>query len=642
MVADLEYFANEMSLQSNLSVVNKSVQIVTADENANVHLTDSFSGNQMNYQLTFYFKGTDGKAKLNLYAQGKSISSIELKENTLEYTTQPVTIAEGDILSVYIISNKDLGFSLKKVEAKHVAISSPSPGPLPKPMPKPEPSPKPKPENPKFSDILKARDTRKSDGSLPFRPGAFGHGVYTKGGSGGKVFKVTNTKSSGSGSLKACIDATGPRICVFEVSGLIKTQGYLNINNDYLTIAGQTAPFPGITIQSHALRVQASNIIIEHVRVFSSDELTNKDENDTGGYANRNAIVVGYSKKSLQNIVLNHVTAAFGSDGILTQWYGVDNLTVRRSFLGLPLHQSMHVDEGGSGWENLAAHGMSTLIGHWAKNVDIHQSLIAYSNWRNPRTGAKNLSYFNNINYHYAKEAMQVYTRESNKSAFASIIGNHFIHGTAAKGDLVVAVPGSGGFPFPVQVHLSDTIWENQNGSQNSTSPSSTIRVSGGKDKYFSLKSSPEKLPYKSDVLPASETEIVVSSLMGAWPSLRSPLEKEIAENLQARKGEHINCYTEKSNQILEKKIKQYASEYASNRCELDGKGWTSWREWFPKDIKKRSLDSLMPSPAEKNKKLPSGYTKMDAFLHACSRYVEFGTGSCHKNNIDPQGTPWP
>ena len=95
--------------------------------------------------------------------------------------------------------------------------------------------------------------------ALPVIPGAAGFGMDTKAGRGGTVYKVTNLNADGAGSLKACIDATVPRTCVFEVSGTIRITSDLIIRNSQLRIAGQTAPSPGIMIrgaahQDHRLR----------------------------------------------------------------------------------------------------------------------------------------------------------------------------------------------------------------------------------------------------------------------------------------------------------------------------------------------------------------------------------------------------
>ncbi len=80
-------------------------------------------------------------------------------------------------------------------------------------------------------------------------PGAEGFGAGSVGGRGGKVYEVTNTNDSGSGSLRSCIEASGPRICIFRTGGLITLNSPLTILNPYITIAGQTAPGGGITIK---------------------------------------------------------------------------------------------------------------------------------------------------------------------------------------------------------------------------------------------------------------------------------------------------------------------------------------------------------------------------------------------------------
>ncbi len=94
---------------------------------------------------------------------------------------------------------------------------------------------------------------------VPAFPGAEGFGAGTRGGRGGQVIKVTNLNTSGPGSFAAALLAEGPRIIVFDVSGviegppppgawLIPKSKRFYATNAPVTIAGQTAPGAGITL----------------------------------------------------------------------------------------------------------------------------------------------------------------------------------------------------------------------------------------------------------------------------------------------------------------------------------------------------------------------------------------------------------
>src|SRR5690348_1308087 len=114
--------------------------------------------------------------------------------------------------------------------------------------------------------------------ALPVIPGAAGYGMDTPAGRGGKVMRVTNLNASGAGSLKACAsDTSGPRVCIFDVSGTIRITQDLMIRYGNLTIAGQTAPSPGIMIRGAAIKIQANDVLIQHIRVRAGDDTNGPD-----------------------------------------------------------------------------------------------------------------------------------------------------------------------------------------------------------------------------------------------------------------------------------------------------------------------------------------------------------------------------
>src|SRR5690606_28044298 len=138
-------------------------------------------------------------------------------------------------------------------------------------------------------------------GPLPVFPGAEGYGSTTPAGRGGQIMKETNLNDSGSGCLRAAVEATGPRIVVLELSGRIRLSSPLTIRNPFITIAGQTAPSPGIQITDRMVRVSTHDVLMQHLRVRVGDE----NKTDDGSWANEDAITPYGS--GVYNVILDHL-----------------------------------------------------------------------------------------------------------------------------------------------------------------------------------------------------------------------------------------------------------------------------------------------------------------------------------------------
>lgn len=134
-------------------------------------------------------------------------------------------------------------------------------------------------------------------------PGAEGYASDITGGRGGQVIHVTNLDASGSGSLQAALSASGPRIIVFDVSGVIEADEILIENGDF-TLAGETAPGGGITIagklNSAYLDDTVTNFIIRHLRIRPRN--LSGTEGDAIRIANNS------------NFILDHISVSWGSD----------------------------------------------------------------------------------------------------------------------------------------------------------------------------------------------------------------------------------------------------------------------------------------------------------------------------------------
>lgn len=98
--------------------------------------------------------------------------------------------------------------------------------------------------------------------------GAQGWAASTPGGRGGELLRVTTLAADGPGSLAEALRTSGPRTVVFEVAGVIDLGlQEIRITEPFLTIAGQTAPSPGITIIRGGLIIATHDVVVRHLRI---------------------------------------------------------------------------------------------------------------------------------------------------------------------------------------------------------------------------------------------------------------------------------------------------------------------------------------------------------------------------------------
>ncbi len=191
--------------------------------------------------------------------------------------------------------------------------------------------------------------------ALPVIPGGAGFGMETVAGRGGRVYRVTNLNASGAGSLKECVDGTTARVCIFEVSGTIRITSDLIVRNSRLTIAGQTAPSPGIMLRGAGLRIQTSDVLVQHLRVRPGDDPNGPDPE------NRDALKIqGSAEKPVKNIVIDHCSFSWSIDEVASVWGPHDNVTLSNNIFAQPLHDSLHPQHDRTG---RMAHGYGVLLG---------------------------------------------------------------------------------------------------------------------------------------------------------------------------------------------------------------------------------------------------------------------------------------
>lgn len=239
-------------------------------------------------------------------------------------------------------------------------------------------------------------------------PTAEGYGRFAIGGRGGRVIHVTHLNDSGPGSLRAAVEATGPRTVVFDVSGLITLQSKLLIRkeNEFLTIAGQTAPGKGICIRNYTFGgLGARDTIVRYVRLRMGDLAGETMD--------------GMGLAGSDHCIIDHCSISWSIDEAFSS-RGAKNITFQRNLISEALNIAGHSHYGagsghgyagsisgdiGSFHHNLLAHNAGrnwSLAGgvdqanRHAGRLDI-RNMVVY-NWKHRTTdgGARQVQFVNN------------------------------------------------------------------------------------------------------------------------------------------------------------------------------------------------------------------------------------------------------
>lgn len=429
--------------------------------------------------------------------------------------------------------------------------------------------------------------------ALPVIPGAAGFGMDTVAGRKGTVIKVTNLKASGPGSLKACAsDFNGPRVCVFEVSGIIRITEDLMIRWNNITIAGQTAPSPGIMIRGAALRIQASDVLVQHIRVRAGDDAVGPDP------ANRDSLKIeGTATKPVRNIIIDHCSFSWAVDEVASVWGVHDNVTFSNNIFSEPLNQSIHPTDDG---KSIEKHGFGVLFGSspTGGRVTLTNNLMAHIVERNPLSRDREMVMVNNLIYNRVNFDVDL-QNEKGLVSKNSVVGNVFVNGpnfTLHTKPIYLRTKGEFTLLAGSKVYVKDNSAP-QNGG---TGSSSLVQFTGG-DVVSGLLQTVTMPTWNSGLtVRTTANNAVYNSVLksaGARPYDRDSVDKRIITHVKERGGRIINC----------------VASNGSERCKLSAGGWP----YYAQNTRRLTIPSS-PSTVTSN-----GYTNLENWLHAMDDNVQ-------------------
>lgn len=364
-------------------------------------------------------------------------------------------------------------------------------------------------------------------------------GAATPGGRGGRIVRVTTLDVDGEGSLKSAIELDVPRVIVFEVGGVIDLAGHaLDLKHPYVTIAGQTAPPPGITLIRGGIDVHTHDVIVEHLRVRTGE----------AGFAKHS----GWERDGLStfdgaaNIVVDHCSFAWATDENLSasgkrfsgatpdQWRASTShdITYSNNIIAEGLGNSTHGKSG--------EHSKGTLVHDNVTGIVIAGNLYAHNGQRNAlfKGGARG-AFVNNLIYDPGKRAVHYNLWASEWGSHPYQTGRLALVGNVLKGgastDRAIAFFMLGG-EGDVELYQADNIATGRDGQ-----PLPMFgRYRNATGRIIAIDKS-VALPADTEALAASAVSEAVLAHAGARPWDRDAVDRRLIDEVRSGGGRIID-----------------------------------------------------------------------------------------------------
>jgi pectate lyase len=412
---------------------------------------------------------------------------------------------------------------------------TPSPSPTPTPSPTPEPTPEPTPSTtpeptpstpeptpsttPEATPPTSPTPTVSPQASPLAFPGAVGYGRTTPGGRGGDVLFVTTLADDGPGSLRAALEASGPRTVVIRVSGVITLASTIKVESPYLTVAGQTAPGDGVVVRGEAVKILTHDVVIRHLR-FRTGDATTGDPSEADG------LTIHATTAPISNIVLDHVDMTWGPDiGGLAVLGPVWNVTVQNSIMGEGLYLSRHPEGTVKNGGHAFGVNVTPLVvgGGHAERLTFYRNLFTDAEKRMPAIrSADCVDLVNNVIYDWGTQSVAGNPRGLN------VVNNWYRWGPVGTSRAMFKSQSVAADPviYPDSVFMSGNVADGFVPSALSGTVYATTARCGG----------PSVVPDSAD---AAWTAVIDGA--GATLPVRDEVDRRIIDELVARSGGYLN-----------------------------------------------------------------------------------------------------
>jgi len=368
-----------------------------------------------------------------------------------------------------------------------------------------------------------------------------GWAAGTQGGRGGRLIRVTTLAESGPGSLREAVEAEGPRIVVFEVGGVIDMAGKeLNIRHPFITIAGQTAPRPGITVIKGETNIRTQQVIIQHL-MFRPGEFgrPKKGGHDQDGISTQGAA---------SQVIVDHCSFSWATDENLSvggpRFNGANPDEWRRNTSHQITYSHNLIYEGlANSVHEKGEHSKGSLIHDNATGVLLYANLYAANMERNALfKGGVHAAMVNNLIYNPGGKAVHYnlvaheWVGQPFQLGRVTLVGNVYRQGPDTRPNTPLFALGGHG---DVELFLQDNIAVDEVGkpvAQTGVYTAGTARI---------LKAAQPYLPADIRMHAVSSLEAELPLAVGARPWERDPIDFKLLSDVAEGRGKIIDSELE-------------------------------------------------------------------------------------------------
>jgi len=367
--------------------------------------------------------------------------------------------------------------------------------------------------------------------------GPLGPASTTVGGKGGQIVKVTNLDSAGPGSLREALQAEGPKIIVFEVGGVIDLNGdNLHVATSNITIAGQTAPSPGITLIKGGMVITGDDVIVQHLRIRPGD---------LGEAYRSGRDIDAITTISARNVIVDHCSLSWATDENLSasgprftgdtpdEWRDGTSHTIAytNNIIAEGLSHSTHAK---------GEHSKGSLIHDNVSDILIYGNLYAHNFERSPLfKGGVHGAIVNNFIYnpgqrgvHYNLQGLE-WGDVPAETGRMDLVGNVMRAGPSTSDGLPLLMIGGDG---ALDLHMAGNIAQDQWGSALPDAGSYTSNSASELNE-----AGPSKIITDLPILAAGQVESYVLKHAGARPWDRDAVDVRILADTAEGRGEIID-----------------------------------------------------------------------------------------------------